>query len=221
VIGAGFHDVGINVDQGAAYVFGNPTTPETMRVEIDVKPGDDSNRIRPSSNQVIPVAVLTTPNFDATTLDPSTVCFGADPPPGGTTSYNQPPGVDADCNEAHRTGHLEDVDGDGDLDMVLHFETRQTGIDPGDTEARLTGRTTDGTPFEGSDFIRTDPNPDHLSGQSSGGSGGLDGAGTQPFAGKAVRDDNRSSSLPLTGLGTLLLVTIAAVSFGLKKRSSR
>ena len=64
-------------------------------------------------------------------------------------------------------------------------------------------------------------NPDHLTGQSSGESGALDGAGAGLFAGKAVRDDNRSLALPLTGLGTLLLVTIATAGFGLKKRLGR
>ncbi len=103
------------------------------------------------------MAVLSNATFDATTVDASTVCFGDDPPRGGTTAYAQPPGVDADCNEAHRRGHIEDVDGDGDLDMVLHFETGQTGIDSGDTVARLTGRTTGGTEFEGADAIRTVP----------------------------------------------------------------
>jgi hypothetical protein len=154
VIGAGFHS-GTAPSQGAAYVFGSPAATPVLEVAIDVEPKDKSNRIRMSSNKGIAVAVLTTPNFDATTVDPSTVCFGDNPPRGGTTSYNQPPGVDADCNESHRQGHLEDADRDGDLDMVLHFETNQTGIDPEDTEARLTGKTTHGTSFEGSDFIRT------------------------------------------------------------------
>lgn len=154
VIGAGFH----NLHQGAAYMWeAAPSEPETLGVMIDVKPGDDTNRVRPSSPQPIAVAVLTTPTFDAATVDPSTVCFGDDPPAGGTTSYTQPPGVDADCNEAHRIGHVEDVDGDGDLDMVLHFEAAQTGIDAGDTQAGLTGSTKGGTSVHGSDSINVVP----------------------------------------------------------------
>ncbi len=157
VIGAGFETVGVNVNQGAAYVFVVSSTVSPTAVTIDVKPGNTTNRIRTSGSEAIPVAVMTTATFDATTVDPSTVCFGDDPPAGGTTAYNQPPGVDADCNEAHRRGHVRDADGDGDLDMVLHFEMRQTGIDAGDNEASLTGRTTGGTSFEGSDAIRTAP----------------------------------------------------------------
>ena len=90
---------------------------------IDIKPGSYPNSILLSNRGVIPVAILTTVHFDATTVDPSTVCFGdADAP------------QERDCTEAHGTGHLQDVDYDGDLDLVLHFETGETGIDRGDTK---------------------------------------------------------------------------------------
>lgn len=50
---------------------------------------------------------------------------------------------------------MEDVDGDGDLDMILHFRTEQTGIVCGQTNALLKGQTLDGIPIEGSDSIKT------------------------------------------------------------------
>jgi hypothetical protein len=49
------------------------------------------------------------------------------------------------------------VDGDGDLDMVLHFKTQETGIQAGDTEACLIGETVDGQAIEGCDAIVTVP----------------------------------------------------------------
>lgn len=155
IAGAGFTKVGENPAQGAAYVY--RLRPPTQVVGIDVKPGDDRNRVRISGKEEIAVAVLGTPAFDATTVDPSSACFGDAPPPGGTTSYQQPAGADADCTEAHGRGHIQDVDGDGDLDMLLHFETAQTGFDHGDTTATLTGMTTTGGTFVGSDSIRTVP----------------------------------------------------------------
>ena len=50
---------------------------------------------------------------------------------------------------------MEDVDGDGDMDMILHFRTQHTGIACGDTQATLTGETTSGTPITGADSIKT------------------------------------------------------------------
>ena len=108
------------------------------QVEIDIKPGSDPNAIRPVNTGLIPVAVLTTDTFDALTVSPITVRFG----PSG-------------AGMAHRSAHLEDVDGDGDLDLVLHFRTQETGIQCGDTEASLTGETFDGQAIQGSDSIVT------------------------------------------------------------------
>jgi len=51
-------------------------TPTVLPVEIDIKPGSYPNSINPNSNGVIPVAILTTPSFDATTVDPLSVKFG-------------------------------------------------------------------------------------------------------------------------------------------------
>jgi hypothetical protein len=40
-------------------------------------------------------------------------------------------------------------------DLLLHYETSQTGIDPGDTRACLTGKTFGNVSIEGCDSIRT------------------------------------------------------------------
>ena len=50
---------------------------------------------------------------------------------------------------------LEDVDGDGNTDMILHFRTQAIGVVCGDTSASLTGRTLSGQAIEGLDSIRT------------------------------------------------------------------
>ena len=105
---------------------------------IDIKPGSFPNSINPRSKGVIPVAILTTNSFDATAVDPTTVLFG----PTGTEA--------ASVHSA-----LEDVDGDGDTDMILHFNTLNTGILCGDTSASLTGDTFGGQAIKGSDSIKT------------------------------------------------------------------
>lgn len=111
---------------------------QQILVPVDIKPGSDPNSINPRNKGVIPVAILTTDTFDATTVDPLSVEFG----PNGAT-------------EAHGKGNIEDADGDGDSDLVLHFNTQDTGIQYGDTEATLTGKTLDGQAIEGIDSINT------------------------------------------------------------------
>jgi len=110
----------------------------TPAIAVDIKPGSPVNSVNPRSKGKIPVAILTTADFDATSVDPATVTFG----PAGAAI-------------AHAHGHVSDVDSDGDLDLLLHFKTQETGIACGDTIARLTGATWSGDPIEGSDSIVT------------------------------------------------------------------
>jgi hypothetical protein len=121
-----------------AFVAKIASVPLRLPVAIAIKPGSSPNNINPTSNGNIPVAILTTDSFDATSVDPSTVRFGR-----------------KDKEAAPLRSSLEDVDGDGDLDLVLHFATQQTGLQCGDSSARLTGKTFDGQPVTGSDSVRT------------------------------------------------------------------
>ncbi|MDO8444709.1 MAG: SBBP repeat-containing protein [Deltaproteobacteria bacterium] len=106
-------------------------------VMVDIKPGSYPNSMNLDSTGVIPVSILSTSDFDARNIDPLTVKFG----PAGAT-------------EAHGMGHIEDVNADGLLDIILHFNTAETGIQEGETSASLTGKTLDGKNIIGSDSIR-------------------------------------------------------------------
>lgn len=51
-------------------------------------------------------------------------------------------------------GKLEDVDNDGDLDLILHFKTQSLHLTSTDTEAILTGQLYNGTLIKGKDSVR-------------------------------------------------------------------
>ena len=116
-------------ENGKVYAFG------PIPVNIDIKPGSFPNSINLKSNGNVAVAVLSTPAFDATTINRSTVIFaGASPLSIGKTP--------------------EDINADGLLDLVLHFSTQYLDLQPGDTEACITGKTIDGLEFKGCDSVR-------------------------------------------------------------------
>ncbi len=88
-----------------------------------------------SSRGVIPVALLTTDTFDALTIDHTSVTLG-----NASETH-----LDRNTGQAKR--HLEDVDNDGDLDLVLHFRADETGIDCDVYPLPIKGRTFAGQPI--------------------------------------------------------------------------
>lgn len=107
-------------------------------VVIDIKPGSFPNSINLQNNGKLSVAIITTGGFNAATVDATAVLFGATGEKASPVKFV-----------------LEDVNGDGDTDLVLHFNTQDTGIVCGDTAATLTGKTIGGQAITGTDSINT------------------------------------------------------------------
>lgn len=118
-------------------------TPIFINVEIDIKPGSDPNSINPSSKGKIPVAILSTTDFDAPTeVDTESLTFGILGDEGSLSFCNSSP---------------EDVNDDGYDDIVCHFYTQMTGFECGDEGGILKGQTMDEILIEGSDSVRIVP----------------------------------------------------------------
>ena len=82
-------------------------------VQIDIKPGSSPNSINLGNNGNVPVGVFTGTYagiyIDATAIDPSSLDFAGAP----VLDIGKSP---------------QDLDGDGDLDMVFHFDTTKLNL---------------------------------------------------------------------------------------------
>lgn len=111
-------------------------------VQIDVSPWDAANEVKPASNNLLAVAIHGMSaaggdaiDFDAEQVNPLTVRLGVGEAPNVAVPW------------------LQDVDGDEQNDMIVGFDTSQTGIFCNDVEVTLTGETLLGKGFVGTDAI--------------------------------------------------------------------
>jgi hypothetical protein len=114
-------------------------------ITIDIKPGSYPNTINLGSNGVVPVAILSTPDFLATELDPDTVSLAGS-------------GVAVRGKGNKSLATQEDVNGDGLMDLVVKVETEN--LDPGtfqDGLATLQVIVDNTVIYEGSDSITIVP----------------------------------------------------------------
>jgi len=140
VLVAGGVDASFTNALASAELFG----PSVITVAIDIKPGSDPNSINLSSAGLVPVAILSSPTFDATQVKPDSVTLA------GARVKLIGKGDRYACSP-------EDVNGDGVRDVVCHVATAQFMIEAGDTVAVLEAETFDGTPIRGEDSIKIVP----------------------------------------------------------------
>lgn len=120
-----------------------PVVPPEQVINIDIKPGNNSlASINPKAKGNIPVALLSSKDekgvvtFDALKVDRDSLRFGVN---GDETSLLR-------CGKGG-----EDVNGDGQLDLVCHFENQGTGFQPGDDEGTMRGM------YDGGRFVGRGP----------------------------------------------------------------
>ncbi len=123
--------------QGVCFAQAVPPT----AVEIDVKPDSIENTVNLASAGVIPVAILSSEDFDALTVDPDTIFLAS-----------------ASVRLAGSSGQflcdVQDVNNDGYDDLLCDVETAEFMIEEGSDTVELTAETFDGVKIVGTDLIR-------------------------------------------------------------------
>jgi len=114
-----------------------------LAVTIDIKPGSFPNSINLGSGGTVPVAILSTPTFDAGTVDPVSVTLA-----GALVKLK---------GKGTPMASLQDVNNDGLLDLVVHVSTEALVLSETDTAAVLDGLTFDGKAITGTDSVRIVP----------------------------------------------------------------
>jgi hypothetical protein len=119
---------------GAYLLIISGVSPSAKQISIDIKPGADRYApVNPKSRGNIPVALLSSDDFNALMVDRGSIRFG-------------PTGQEATAR-CGKDG--EYVDADQRLDLVCHFDNQAAGFDASDEVGIVTGKMIDGMPFEG------------------------------------------------------------------------
>lgn len=114
-----------------------------INVEIDIKPKGHRNNIRLGSRGAVPVAIFSTPEFDALQIDPTTVTLA-----GAGVHIRR---------RGQPQASFRDVNHDGLRDLVVRIDKSELQLNVGDTVAVLEGMTFDGRFIRGSDSVRILP----------------------------------------------------------------
>jgi len=124
------------------------TCPPPMPVDIDIKPSDALNKINLSAKGLLPVAVLTTQDFDASNFTPE-------------MAHLSDATIAMSCAGAEAIRwNYSDVNRDGQLDLVFFFRTQELNLTASSTAATLMAHGTYNstvTHIEGTDSVFVKP----------------------------------------------------------------
>ncbi len=110
--------------------------PQVMKVAIDVKPGDSPTTLERGRGGLVPIAILSTAQFDALTVDVETIRVG---PTGEETQPTRT--SSGDVNEDRRP------------DLVALVRVQDMEISCATTMIKLTAKTQAGVSIEGSEAV--------------------------------------------------------------------
>lgn len=128
----------------APVAFGISMLPiRAITVGVDIMPGGNPNTINLRAQGTLPVAILGSADFNVSMVDPTSVTLA------GASVVIKKNGLPM--------ASMEDVNGDGFMDLVLHVAREGLQLHAGDTEAVLEGKTYDGVAFRGVDSVKIVP----------------------------------------------------------------
>lgn len=107
-----------------------------LRVSIDVKPGDNPTSLEPTREGMVPIAVLSSKEFDATGVDLTSIRAGAT-------------GTEGSMFRSMK----EDVDHDGDVDLIILFRVADLALTCNAKGITVKGKTAQGRDFEGTETV--------------------------------------------------------------------
>jgi hypothetical protein len=120
-------------------------TPTTKTISIDIRPSSSKTNakdwvpLNPKSKGKIPVALLSSDDFDPSTINTASLTFGET---GDEKSLSF-------CNHGQH-----DFNKDGHADLVCHFNVQQGGFNENSTMGVINGKTVDGTAFTGNGVLK-------------------------------------------------------------------
>jgi hypothetical protein len=116
-------------------------------VKINIKPTSYPNNINYTGGGAVPVAIYTTDDFDASSVDPSSLTLEGDK--SHCVSI-----VSSECLPDRQMVDIASSDNpDGRLDLLLHFKENCLRFVTGDSWGILKGKTFDGTAITGKDEV--------------------------------------------------------------------